>query len=165
MGTFHSKKCSKMFSTCFLSKKSNKFTRTTYISRANGKIKQMSFMTELRKLFFAFCETTKIGGVSYLGRHNTSYFGRYCLNFMAIIEILKSPNVNFGRFFWICVLLAMVVFAGILINLLSLVYASNATLISSNKPIFASQIGFPAITLCPKDQIISSKIAKFVEMS
>lgn len=70
-----------------------------------------------------------------------------------------------NRIFWSGVIIAMIVFAGILINLLSHVYTSNATLISLNKPTFASQIGFPAVTLCPKDQVISSKIAKFVEKS
>lgn len=97
LGTFRSKKCSKMFSKCFHSKKSTKFTQTTYMSRANGKIKQKSFTAKLSKLFFAFCETTKIGGVSYLGRNNTSNFGRYSLNFIRINRNSQISKCEFWQ--------------------------------------------------------------------
>lgn len=61
--------------------------------------------------------------------------------------------------------MVMMVVAVILILLLSDKYDSNATLISMNKPIFTSEIKFPSITLCPKEQTSTSRIAKFVEQS
>lgn len=66
----------KMFSTNSQSKL-KKIARPTYMSRANNeKNKPTSILSKLKELFFEFCETTKISGVFYLGRSNTSAFER-----------------------------------------------------------------------------------------
>lgn len=67
-----------MFSTNSQSKL-KKIARPTYMSRANtsrDNNKPKSFLSKLKKLFFEFCETTKISGVFYLGRSNASAFER-----------------------------------------------------------------------------------------
>lgn len=59
----------------------------------------------------------------------------------------------------------MFAFAVVLIHLLIEVYENNASFITRGNPIFVSQMAFPAVTICPNQAVLPSKISRLVQMS
>lgn len=59
----------------------------------------------------------------------------------------------------------MLTFAGVLIYLLADVYYDNSVLYSRAAPIFASQITFPSILICPNELLLPDKVHSLIERS
>lgn len=77
--------------------------------------------------------------------------------------IKKYVSLFIFRIFWIIIPLVMLAFASVLIHLLAEVYFENAFIMNQAKPLFTSQTGFPAITICPNEAILPAKVTRLVE--
>lgn len=92
-------------------------------------------------VFYEYAAITKVNGMYYLRRNVTT---------------------SWLRFFWSCVMIILMTFAGTLIFLLYRRYLESPTRVTIASPMSINSIPFPGVTICHPQNIMEYKSKEFV---
>lgn len=148
----------------------------SYYSRGIIRPKQKTFHSCLRKAFLYFANVTKINGFYYLRESITSGLSRYLIklkfwseNYLFFFwQLNQRSKTNFfveSNFSWIWTItpIFLLIFAGILISLLTKNFNQKKVYFTRTNPAFAFVVPFPAITICTIRNSYSQHVDEFFQ--